>query len=786
MQEIIIMKNIPTSPSERLISEVSIRQGTSSHNHTTSYKRKRNNAFFSSVNNDTCDDSIFYCAFHKHIDFILDWVYFGRIDPENIPSSFPYDYSHNICSLSDDRALQIECIIKTLTTIAETKILPQTKPSKNASYGYNNKRGISVKHKGERPEHYLKDKKVCFRSFILSFGYSLKRCYLNQNTAQIKLEDIFTFSLFRLLNSNQDSNRNRTADGNANVRKPNKRLKEEGSGEDHSSNPINFADGASDRDDRSFQIIQLFMIAYPDISFSFPSIQSPLDSKTRKYHNGSHQNTLLHLAILNHQHSQKLVKFLVDFDLQHSFFHEKVLCSNLLQRNKAGELPIHIAISIGSPTEIIQHLVEGTILSIQKQHQSQASTPCYLNEISIREFFCFQRNNLDMNVFDLSWIQRLDPNLRHKHLYDASVSQQSCRDIDSGTCGKHSKIYIDNKCQQLIFFLDKAVDQIKSKQTERMIHHTNEATVVTASSHRNKEVIPTDSYLSLEDITNAVLGSFWKTSVLLLRAAYHNKVSDPLPKQKKWRVLHAAATCAATVATHSSMYCYSSYVLLKILEIALLLQPGQIKEYDEEGKLPLHHAVIAIASSSSGYLKQNQRNKSGTSSGIDKYNHDCIDILISNFPPAVMMKTKKSKQLPLHLVLQTDKSMLGNKTQGKNCPMITYPGHSNTLSTHKHCHPPAHKLGKVADARTNTEDSTTNDTCLHPSTNTFRSENYGKGQLDDNTIMKILRAHPEALDIRDPVTNLYPFMQAATNEFASLEIVFQLLKMSPTRVIPDK
>jgi len=102
-----------------------------------------------------------------------------------------------------------------------------------------------------------------------------------------------------------------------------------------------------------------------------------------------------------------------------------------------------------------------------------------------------------MNVFDLSWIQRLDPNLRHKHLYDASVSQHSCRDIDSGTCGKHSKIYIDNKCQQLIFFLDKAVDQIKSKQTERMIHHTNEATVVTASSHRNKEVIPADSYLSL-------------------------------------------------------------------------------------------------------------------------------------------------------------------------------------------------------------------------------------------------------------------------------------------------
>jgi hypothetical protein len=49
-------------------------------------------------------------------------------------------------------------------------------------------------------------------------------------------------------------------------------------------------------------------------------------------------------------------------------------------------------------------------------------------------------------------------------------------------------------------------------------------------------------------------------------------------------------------------------------------------------------------------------------------------------------------------------------------------------------------------------------------------------------IGKLLDAYPCSLERRDPVTGLYPFMQAAANPNLSLDVVFDLLKASPTLV----
>jgi hypothetical protein len=60
----------------------------------------------------------------------------------------------------------------------------------------------------------------------------------------------------------------------------------------------------------------------------------------------------------------------------------------------------------------------------------------------------------------------------------------------------------------------------------------------------------------------------------------------------------------------------------------------------------------------------------------------------------------------------------------------------------------------------------------------IESENRGTLSLDSD-VKRIVEAYPEALHVKDPKSCLYPFMQAAAENDASIERIYFLLRLSP-------
>jgi len=81
------------------------------------------------------------------------------------------------------------------------------------------------------------------------------------------------------------------------------------------------------------------------------------------------------------------------------------------------------------------------------------------------------------------------------------------------------------------------------------------------------------------------LGDWWEKMELLLTAAHHNSIENPLPGNRQFRVVHAAAAgddCPP-----------------EVLRFALKIEGYQCRKKDEAGNLPLHIAALSPA-----YIKQ--------------------------------------------------------------------------------------------------------------------------------------------------------------------------------------
>lgn len=118
---------------------------------------------------------------------------------------------------------------------------------------------------------------------------------------------------------------------------------------------------------------------------------------------------------------------------------------------------------------------------------------------------------------------------------------------------------------------------------------------------------------------------WWNKIQLLLKAAYHNSVHDPLPDNKKWRVLHAAAGCDCPP---------------ELLRLVLKLCRVQLFIKDEDNKLPLH-----IAASAPLYVKQ----------PFESQSEPVITKLASAFPDGVL-EVDNDGRLALHIALEHRKT----------------------------------------------------------------------------------------------------------------------------------
>mmetsp|Transcript_619 Transcript_619/g.827 ORF Transcript_619/g.827 Transcript_619/m.827 type:complete len:660 (+) Transcript_619:229-2208(+) len=117
---------------------------------------------------------------------------------------------------------------------------------------------------------------------------------------------------------------------------------------------------------------------------------------------------------------------------------------------------------------------------------------------------------------------------------------------------------------------------------------------------------------------------WWNKMQLLLKASYHNSISDPLPKSK-WRVLHAAAGCDCPP---------------ELLTLVLKLYRNLLFIKDENDNLPIH-----IICATPSYVKQ----------PFESAGDHMITKLVNEFPECAKVKGG-SGRLPLHIAVDNKKT----------------------------------------------------------------------------------------------------------------------------------
>ena len=125
---------------------------------------------------------------------------------------------------------------------------------------------------------------------------------------------------------------------------------------------------------------------------------------------------------------------------------------------------------------------------------------------------------------------------------------------------------------------------------------------------------------------------------LLVKAAYHGSIENPLPGNKVWRPLHA---CAGVDRCPVSL-----------MELATKGNSHLLKESDEDGNLPLH---IAAA------------NLKFTDDKRERFNS--VAYVVAEYPEAATVRNKKG-DLPLHLAVRSGKTW----EQGVESILNAYPG----------------------------------------------------------------------------------------------------------------
>ena len=367
-----------------------------------------------------------------------------------------------------------------------------------------------------------------------------------------------------------------------------------------------------------------------------------------RFHVSSTGNTPLHLALLYNGHSEKLIKLLLECS------DSKKIASILTRKNRSGKLPIHVALNSGVSMDVLQLIISASIKAFTINDNYNSNPNPSANIVQIED-------GRGMNAIELAWVRRLDPNFR------------------SFKGRKVNQIYRS--------LLSEAVDQVESEYKSHLSAYSSK-TSTKSSILRSKE---------RESVANDILGSFWQSTLLLLRGARHGTISDPLPSGVQWRIVHAASALWSCP--------------IEVLKIALLLYPEQIFEKDENGMLPLHLALSC--------------NTNEIPSSRLQHYYEKVELIFNFYPKAAKIKSEKG-QLPLHLIL-------------------------------------THKMLNVIEK-----------------------------QFWEKLAKKITRTYPEALDVMDPVFNLYPYMQAAVavsdheseqqqKSNISLDMIYELLRMSPTR-----
>jgi hypothetical protein len=252
----------------------------------------------------------------------------------------------------------------------------------------------------------------------------------------------------------------------------------------------------------------------------------------------------LHVALRNYGNYAPLIKLLMEHD-----------CGDdrmIKLRNSYGDLPLHVACSVGVPLEVL-HLVLQCTIRADPTHKGNAPHP-----------LAWSINGSGYTPIDLEWVRHIESG---KGFYAA----RSFYPLDAAGVRKHCRKQ-DGYYKDL---LEEAVNQVV---TQDLSHRTeNTDSDLDDDDHE---------FLALfrEDEAKNTFGMLIDRFQILVEAASFGRML-PLPSKEPStckRLLHATAMLSQPIGPS---------LPLPLLHLSLWLHQEQIEKRDDEQRLPLHYAL---------------------------------------------------------------------------------------------------------------------------------------------------------------------------------------------------
>lgn len=293
--------------------------------------------------------------------------------------------------------------------------------------------------------------------------------------------------------------------------------------------------------------------------------------------------------------------------------------------NKDGCTPLHLACLYKSPLDVLQVLLE-----------SNPDATCMTNNRGQTPLFVALTVGSTIDALRLLLKTRPDT----VHTRDGSGTSPMALAWNMMLMGK--RVYGSSPTEQQQQQQSNPQDENKDDAAEREEFNRGKANRLSLAVAKKSASLVGDVRIFMAKID------------IMLRAAFHGTVEDPLPKNRQWRAVHAAAsggTCPP-----------------EVLAFALQILPGESEISNEDGDLPLHiacsappHAARCPPQLGTGpsidlLLKLNN-------GGASRFDRKCrlplhlalasrktwgngVRSLVNAFPEAVRMRDPKTKLFP--------------------------------------------------------------------------------------------------------------------------------------------
>lgn len=451
---------------------------------------------------------------------------------------------------------------------------------------------------------------------------------------------------------------------------------------------------------------------------------------------------VLHVALRNYGNFQPLIQCLLQADTwsqqveQHdvtlsdstkSSSSSRPLLPLVLQTNQYGDLPLHVACSVGVPWNVLALLVQETV---RQEAKLGHSLPRYTSIV-------WSVNHSGYTPVDLEWVRHIEAGrglLTARLFYplEASGIRKHCR--------KQDDFYRE--------LLEEAVRHVM--QADHPPSHTTQDDTGQAMDCQNCYLDGCDQ-LSHDGIGSCSLdrkaevtstfGLLLHRIILIIQAAFRSTMnSNNLDDNFHHCLLHAVMALCRPCSQHIHAFALPR----PMMELFLWMCPHQVMLLDEWGRVPLHYTVAAQPSNTleqddlplpnaASLLNTNSEQQRVTRI-LENWLFACQSLMQQG--PNAAKVADRDGRLPLHMALLSADDDVDIRRQSLNRQVIE----NDKSKVH-------HQRVRLM------------------------------------VVQKLVDCYPESIELRDPSTRLFPFQMAAACDEVPLESVYLLLRRSPSLVI---